>query len=184
MPSPVDVVSLAIVNEVVILFKQVSLAVMEGGQTDHHISTIGMDGTLSNTRHHPHIHTLLLHQTNNLVLWEQRPYCQQPPASLQPNQQQKKAHDSTYPNSTQQQQANLMTCIGLAISFHTLYMQSPYNSWYMDTGSTSHLMSDSGKLPTSFYLIKLIILRFVMDITSLSLVMVTLSLLSLPFPFA
>lgn len=39
-----------------------------------------------------------------------------------------------------------MTPIELVAAFHTMEMQPPDNSWYMDTGSTSHLTNDASKL--------------------------------------
>ncbi|KAJ9552319.1 hypothetical protein OSB04_016364 [Centaurea solstitialis] len=49
---------------------------------------------------------------------------------------------------------SLMTPTELEGAFHTMHLQPPDNKWYMDTGSTAHLTSDSGKISNLFCLSK------------------------------
>lgn len=47
-----------------------------------------------------------------------------------------------------------MTPTDLINAIHTMQLQPPDNTWYMDTGSTAHLTNDSGMLSNIYFLSK------------------------------
>lgn len=47
-----------------------------------------------------------------------------------------------------------MTPTDLASAFHTMQLQPPDNTWYMDTASTNHLTNDAGNISHLFSLSK------------------------------
>lgn len=61
----------------------------------------------------------------------------------------------------------------IASAMHTMTLNPPDPSWYMDTGATSHMTSSNGNLSSYFHL-KILVLLSEMVIQFLSVVMVKL----------